>query len=935
MKIEKIEIYGYGKWLHKEFSHLEAMQIFLGNNEAGKSTLSSFIHTLFFGFPSTRKKDFNTYVPKQGETYGGRLFLSGTRFGEVIIERLKERNRGKATLTYSNGQQEVIDHLASYLLGVDGETYELLYTFKIDRLLELNKVKKDDLNRYLLGVGTSGSEKILQLSDQYRKDAQKEFKPTGTIPPLNKKIKDTEELAVKLQKAKQKNAQYEQLLLDATALQDQIMQAHTHLQKMETDNRDLSEAIRLNDYYQEWNRLSQNIERVDTSILPKDAQNQWERLQGKIAEDLLLQTSLQQQMKTEQKIAEDYSHAEWYQATKKEWNAVQHEVASITTQMNRQQFLEQQLKQEEIAIFLFKRNYRIEDRETLPILDEQEEQAARELVTAERQLTEQLERLHQTLRDCEKNVDDLEMRIQAEEEKLVPEQQFKKWEQLAKQPVKEEAALNRKMPVGIVGVLLVVALLSLILLPEWRLYLAIVAAGLLGVMIYLLNKKKPVIADEPADSFSMDSYIQQATLRERVREWKKEEETAQERLIQILNQQEGLETQMEQEKEKQAQWLEAMNYPPYFSIDRVLQDQPALALANLAEKRTETATEIEKIEDAVASWEEKARFIRSHFDLEHLDTENFLHQFNELHQSVVLEESMANNTNDKVKELKEQLKDVHERLQTNTEKRQNLLKNANVETEAEFYELLHAKEEQTEQKRRRDFLAEQLAGKETILAKYADKEKATKKLQRNQQKIVELSQQIKDWQKKEISLQHDIHLLEEGGTYSTLLQEYAMAETELRDLMISWGKKVIAAEWLEDTLRYGKEDRLPYILSDMTEYFKRLTDGVYTRIVFQKSGIKVQHQNGIVYQPYELSKGTVEQLYISMRFSFIKNTADIANLPILIDDGFVNFDPKRKKLMYELMKELSETVQVFFFTFDHTVQGMFADSQVRVLEETR
>ncbi|UJF15194.1 AAA family ATPase [Jeotgalibaca sp. MA1X17-3] len=204
MKITKIEIYGYGKWLHQEFNSLKDMQIFLGNNEAGKSTLSSFIHTMFFGFPSARKKDTNSYEPKKGEAYGGKIFLTGTRFGTIMIERMKEKNRGKATLTYENGKQEVVDSLAAYLLGVDRETYELLYTFKIDSLLDLNKVKKNDLNRHLLSVGTTGSEKLLQLADDYRKEAQKEFKPTGTVPPLNKKIQQTENLLLKLEQAKQK-----------------------------------------------------------------------------------------------------------------------------------------------------------------------------------------------------------------------------------------------------------------------------------------------------------------------------------------------------------------------------------------------------------------------------------------------------------------------------------------------------------------------------------------------------------------------------------------------------------------------------------------------------------------------------------------------------------------------------------------------------------
>ncbi|MDN6731077.1 MAG: AAA family ATPase, partial [Atopostipes suicloacalis] len=52
MKIKKLVIYGYGKWIDQTFDLNEDIQIFLGENEAGKSTLMSFIHSIFFGFPT-------------------------------------------------------------------------------------------------------------------------------------------------------------------------------------------------------------------------------------------------------------------------------------------------------------------------------------------------------------------------------------------------------------------------------------------------------------------------------------------------------------------------------------------------------------------------------------------------------------------------------------------------------------------------------------------------------------------------------------------------------------------------------------------------------------------------------------------------------------------------------------------------------------------
>ena len=65
----------------------------------------------------------------------------------------------------------------------------------------------------------------------------------------------------------------------------------------------------------------------------------------------------------------------------------------------------------------------------------------------------------------------------------------------------------------------------------------------------------------------------------------------------------------------------------------------------------------------------------------------------------------------------------------------------------------------------------------------------------------------------------------------------------------------------------------------------------------------------------DLSRGTAEQLYLSLRFGFIREFSKRSeSLPIVFDDILVNFDPKRFKAACEGIKELSETNQVLYFT---------------------
>ena len=85
VKIKSIEIYGFGKWVDKKIVNLEQVQLFYGENEAGKTTLMAFIHSILFGFPTKQSSDLR-YEPKTSSHYGGKLLIEDDLYGEVSIE---------------------------------------------------------------------------------------------------------------------------------------------------------------------------------------------------------------------------------------------------------------------------------------------------------------------------------------------------------------------------------------------------------------------------------------------------------------------------------------------------------------------------------------------------------------------------------------------------------------------------------------------------------------------------------------------------------------------------------------------------------------------------------------------------------------------------------------------------------------------------------
>jgi predicted transcriptional regulator len=97
--------------------------------------------------------------------------------------------------------------------------------------------------------------------------------------------------------------------------------------------------------------------------------------------------------------------------------------------------------------------------------------------------------------------------------------------------------------------------------------------------------------------------------------------------------------------------------------------------------------------------------------------------------------------------------------------------------------------------------------------------------------------------------------------------------------------------------------------------FGQVTDERYVRLIQQSGDFLVidQHENRVEVE--KLSQGTAEQLYLCLRLGLIQEFArQSTNLPLIMDDVFVNFDPERARRVAELLVGFSSNHQVLLFT---------------------
>jgi len=282
------------------------------------------------------------------------------------------------------------------------------------------------------------------------------------------------------------------------------------------------------------------------------------------------------------------------------------------------------------------------------------------------------------------------------------------------------------------------------------------------------------------------------------------------------------------------------------------------------------------------------------------------------------------------------LRQENQQLVANKQNIQNkmstLIETAGAEDEEAFFDLYEQKEALDTKKSRLLFLKENAPSfnEEKALPTKEELNKKETKLREDLQKLID---QNKVALRELANTQLSIEQLEEDGTYTGELQNFENQKAIAQNLVDEWVSNKVAAGILRETLNQVTRDRFEEIIFDAETYFNLLTDEEYEKIVFKDEELFVQHRKGRMEDVRVLSRGTAEPLYVAIRLAYIKNTQKVMELPVIMDDPFVNFDSIRQKNMYQLMQHLGDDLQIIYFTFDSSIHKQFPAEQITNLQE--
>ena len=137
---------------------------------------------------------------------------------------------------------------------------------------------------------------------------------------------------------------------------------------------------------------------------------------------------------------------------------------------------------------------------------------------------------------------------------------------------------------------------------------------------------------------------------------------------------------------------------------------------------------------------------------------------------------------------------------------------------------------------------------------------------------------------------------------------------QLQQAAREWAVLSSAHRIIEATRERYKRERQPMVVRRAAALFGEITDGRYDRLVVDGSTIFVVDTAGRQVDAASLSRGTVEQLYLCLRFALAEQLATTSPLPLLLDDILVNSDPGRGPRMARTIGQVAERQQVFMFT---------------------
>ncbi|MCP1534345.1 ATP-binding protein [Bacillus velezensis] len=955
MKITAMHIYQYGKFSDRSFQLSDSpVQVIYGLNEAGKTTLMSFIKSVLFGFPKSKK-----YEPKNGGVYGGAVELKHGDHGAVKIERTKGAAE-KVRVYTASGEIKDGEWLKQLLSDTDRALYEAIYSFDVFGLQEIQAFNRDKIGEFLLYSSLFGSEAAAKLDGRLAKELDRMYKPNGRNPRLNQELDTLKRLSAQLKQAEAAEAGYHSLLEEKKSAGGRLQDAEARLKDITEEIKTVKSAIEAKPLADKKTALESELSSYPVALkqFPKDGMHQLEKYESHLhpkaarleglrakAAELRRQADLlapnEDLLQKERQLQELSGEQHMYESRGEQLAAIQSQIRQTSARVS--SGLQQLGRHEEDGILSLNTDYEYEwrlqeavqsagqARERKTQLDAIFEQARLELEEAERKHALTAENILDPAVRKEK-----EAALQSY--KQMADTEGNEW-QAHVQHLEKQRAKQKKLFLG-AGILFI-AIFAM--LKEW-----LPAALFTGaLLLYMLSgmqkplpserggpghkKKKPAISKEAADLLQEElwrdgRHRQQLIADQAVLEQK---EAAYER---VIRQYEEWEAEMAPSEKQAELFMKELGFSgsPSHLLDayHVMKDVKKEIL-----NKHELTIEAGRLQKLQRAFEDRVKKL-SPSDGRELSVKERLHVLLAQAERAREEAKRKQALETDLLHAQEQMRELNEEVHYYEQQVKQLFMAAGAKNREHFCELARLTESRRETERQLREIKTHLSG---IGGKQLEPY-MSRTVSELEHTVVQKETEKKTFEEKSAQLREQTALLtvkqeqlESSGLVSDLKQQTEMQKERVKKTAKEWAALQTVRHIIREKMERHKKVTLPRLLETAGALYGPLTDGRYHKLYFSEAddSIMVMRKDGTVFSAGELSQAACEQLYAAIRFALASERESAVSLPFLLDDSFVHFDRQRLQRLFDVLNQLSEGGrQILYFTCHEHVSRSFHSGQV-------
>jgi len=269
VKIEEIYIEGFGPFTSKKVGPFTgSITVIHGVNEAGKSSLLSFIRMVLFGFP---RLSGSHYPPLAGGQHGGRLSLVDDAGHQYVVERFRGPRGGPVNIMTGDGAPVDEANLGRLLGGASSDVFKNVFAFSLDELQAENSLRGADVDSQIYSAGM-GASKLPQALKEIRDKKNEIFRKQGRKNVVADLVTELEAVSSYLIEAEGNAARYGGFVARLTDIEGQVDLLSAELARLQQQS---GEITRLGQGWDDWVSLS-NVENQLVEIphfeeFPEDA----------------------------------------------------------------------------------------------------------------------------------------------------------------------------------------------------------------------------------------------------------------------------------------------------------------------------------------------------------------------------------------------------------------------------------------------------------------------------------------------------------------------------------------------------------------------------------------------------------------------------------------------------------------------------------------